>query len=105
MANSYNTNPILLDTTMASPSKVIGSGSTLTNPYKILGFWWDAPGTTAGHQVVLQDGNGNQIFSQTIAGATTAGPTNPVMFGQPWVVNDYKLTTLAEGKLYIYLAQ
>lgn len=105
MANSYNTNPIVLDSTMAATAKNTAGGLALTNPLRISGFWWDAPGTTAGHQCTLQDGNGNVIFNQTVAGATTTTANSPLMFGQPWVVNDFKLTALQEGKLYIYLAQ
>jgi hypothetical protein len=96
MANSFNTNPIVLDTVMASTAK--NSGANLTGRFRIQQIYWDSPATTSTDTTVLQDGSGNVIYSETIATG------KPVEFIPPFSVNDFKLTTLAEGKLYIYLA-
>ena len=100
MANSLNTNPLILNTVTAATLK--NSGATLTAPFRIVGIHWDSTGAVAGDTVVLQDGLGNQIYSNTVG--TIAAHSSPVVFPQPYVVNDLKLTAISEGTLYIYLA-
>jgi hypothetical protein len=97
VANLYNGNPVILDSTMISPSKLLGA--TTTNRYHIENILWDNPATTPADTVVLQDQSGNVIYSATVA--SQKGPLN---FTPPFVVEDFKLVTLAEGKLYIYLS-
>lgn len=98
MANSLLTNPIVLDTVQGTTAKNTG-GNTYTNRYHIQAIVWDNPATTATDTVLLKDGNGNVIFAQTVA-----SQKGPLIFPHnPFVVEDFQLTTLAEGKLYIYL--
>jgi hypothetical protein len=102
MANSYNTNPIILNTVMSATAKNT-SGVNQTSNFNITKIYWDAPGTTAGHQAQLEDANGNIFYSQTISHAQSN--PDPIDFYPHLVLSDYQLTTLGEGTLYVYLQE
>ncbi len=65
MANSYGSNPIILDTFTSA----IDVGSTMFNntqaKFKLNSIEWQVP-TTAGHTAVVTDGDGTRtLFSET----------------------------------------
>src|SRR5690242_14780258 len=95
MANSYNTNPIVLDSVMAQTAKQ--SGLNVTGQLKVKLIHWDNAKSTQTDTATLVDENGNMIWSET---AASSGPF-PLI--PPQVINDFKLTVLQEGKVYIYL--
>ena len=95
MANNYNSNPIFIDSVMAATAK--NSGAATTNSFHIKEIVWSTPGTTASDAAVIQDGLGNEIFEQQ------SGRAAPELFNPPIVVDDFKVTTLADGHILIYL--
>lgn len=95
MSNSYNTNPIVLDTTMAATAK--NSGCNYGGQFKIRMIHWDNAKTLSTDKAILLDDQGNTFYAETAASSV------PWVLPYPWVVNDFKLTQLDEGKIYIYL--
>lgn len=94
MANNLTFNPLRLDT---------ASGSVLTTEsYRVKKIRW-VGGTTAGHQVILQDQHSNTLWETVASGSNyveetdfTWNTTNTV------VLSGIRLPTLGSGKLYIY---
>ena len=95
MANSYNTNPILLDTATAATLK--NSGCTLTNRFRIIAIHWNNNKVTGTDQCILQDGAGNTVYSEF---ATSAG-FFPLSI--PLVYDDLKLARIDSGILFLYI--
>lgn len=99
MANSTRNKVWKLDTT----GTIAASGQYLD----ISKIRW-VGGTTAGHTVVLTDGNDNPLWQSICSGANYVEAddfsTHENRGGSLRHVNGLKLVTLASGVLYIYFA-
>ncbi|MGL5936025.1 MAG: hypothetical protein ACRCZI_10460 [Cetobacterium sp.] len=94
MANEFSRYPIVIDTP--------GAGDILTTPIRIKKIRW-VNATTAGHQAVVQDQNGN-IFWETIASGPNYVEESDFStdMSNRVVINGLEVPTLSSGKLYIY---
>jgi len=95
MANNFSTNPMVIDSVMSATAK--NSGATYTGQYRIKAIHWDNNNAAPGGQATLLDELGNPFWSETAASSQFA------TIVPPQVVNDFKCTVLAQGKIYIYL--
>jgi len=95
MANSYNTNPIVLDTVMAQPSKSLGCA--FRGIFQIWSLHWNNSKTSGTDQILLVDNLGNPIYADY---ATSAGF---FALEKPIVVADFQLTRIDSGILFLYL--
>ena len=64
MANSFKTNPIILDTFSSAIDCCVSCGFATGTPFKIKSIEWYNPGTI-NDTAVITDGNGIPIFSET----------------------------------------
>lgn len=87
MANSYGTNPMILDTTNA--------GKVMTGDITISGIVVRASNAT--WTVILKDGAGNVIFDASqIAGPISFSPA------APFTITGLIVDTLTNAKVYLY---
>lgn len=100
MANSLLTNPIILDSLMATSYKtqVAASIGTLF-VLRIEKVYWYAP-VTSGDTFVLQDGNGNILVQGICSGTNISQIFDWTPAPKLWP--DFRLTTLTSGKIEIY---
>ena len=96
MANILNTNPIVIDT--------VGATSLIAKRRKIERIIWDdvAGGIAKGDIALVHDAAGGMVIWQCTASADDVHVNDSL--GGIWFDGIY-VTTLAHGKLYIYLSQ
>jgi hypothetical protein len=96
MANSYNTNPLALDTVMPASYKNT-AGANFKGRFRIHAIHWNSTRATGTDQLILQDGNGNTIYAEF---AQSSG-----FFPLPYPISydDLQLTRIDDGTLYLYL--
>ncbi len=92
MANDVTANPIIVDTAAAAALTAYTFIATKIR-------WVGA--TTAGHQAIVQNGNGIVKFK---AEATGANYTESEHFDPPLIFNGLIVPTLSSGTVYIYIA-
>jgi len=94
MANDLTRNPLVIDT---------ASGTALTtDARRIKKIRW-VNGTTAGHQVILQDQYGNLFWESRAAGADYVEESDFTFNkSNSAVLSGIKVPTLDSGKLEIY---
>jgi len=99
MANAFG-NPITLTATMAATWRnTANSNAPQNQEIHVQKIIWDGA-TTAGHQAILQYGDGT-TFWQATANATPSVPfVSDFIGGRP--LNDFKLSTLGSGTVLIY---
>lgn len=89
MANSFQVNPWVVDTVMATPAA--------PNPVLVRNIIWTDQ-VAAGDQLIIQDSNGNVIID------IKASVANVVQtLGNFGWVSGIRVTTLTSGKVYIYV--
>jgi hypothetical protein len=100
MANNFTSNPIILDTVMASgyQATILGVPNNLKLYPRVI--HWDAP-TTAGHQFEIDDAVVGNILFKATCRANNQGEYYEVADGVRWPAQ-WKLVTLQSGVLYIY---
>lgn len=89
MANTFNVNPWVIDTVMATSSSA--------NPVLVRNIIWTDQ-VAAGDQLIIVDASGNVIID------IKASVANVVQaLGNMGWVSGLKVTTLTSGKVYIYV--
>ena len=97
MANNFTSNPLVLDTVMASGYEVLATINNLNLYPRVI--HWDAP-AVAGHIFRIDDSASNILFKATCA-ANGKGEYFPVADGVRWE-SLWQLVTLDSGVLYIF---
>lgn len=92
MANITTVNPWLIDTASAT--------AVSNDRLKVQSFRW-VGGSTAGHQCIVKDKAGNQVWESVAAGANHIDDSSAVA-PNGFDVNGLAVTTLGSGKLSIY---
>lgn len=92
MANDVTSNPIIIDTAAATALTSYAFTATKIR-------WVGA--TTAGHQAIVQNGNGIVKFSAEAVGANY---TESEHFDPPLIFSGLIVPTLSSGTIYIYVA-
>lgn len=94
MANDLTANPVFIDTTVGASLARRDGG------YKITSIVWDDP-STAGHQLIIDQGSSTDIIFQATAQADNAYVVkefNPAKF-----VPAIRVATMGSGRCLIYL--
>lgn len=94
MANNITNYPYVIDTA--------GAGTIIGTPLRIIKIRWTGA-TTAGHQAILQDQNGNLFWESVADAANYVEESDFAKYNsQRNVINGFKVPTLGSGKLEIY---
>jgi len=102
MANDFFENQFILDTPGASLIKqtLQQQGYGMMPMIRVKGIRWISPAAVAGHACVITASNG-KVYWEAVA----AGPNSNLadLIERLWM-QDFALTTLASGRVYIYMA-
>lgn len=90
MANNLGTNPATIDTAMANPFSV--------TPVRVSSAIWMSP-TTVGHQLIIQDRNGNPLINVK---APVANQDVDLTILDAWWNGSFKVTQIDSGLLVIF---
>lgn len=101
MANSYKTNPIVLDTFTSAIDLCAQMGFQTGTPFKVNSIEWQTP-TTAGHTALISDAaSGNPVFSET---CTVNNQSIMKYLYGAWLSNLYiAISGVQSGKILITL--
>lgn len=102
MANSYFTNPIVLDTFTSAIDLRASSNYPAGQSFKVRSIQWQQPGDVGDGAKITDKVNGTPIFEET---CSVAFQSIPKYFpGDTWVDNIYIAASGVEsGKIVIYL--
>jgi hypothetical protein len=101
MANSYGTNPIVLDTFTGALNLCSLCGFATGTPFKVQTIEWSQP-STVNHTAIITDDNGVPIFSET---CFVQYQNVEKSFGGEWI-NNIKVASgaIQSGKITILLS-